>query len=243
MPKKTVSMIEKLFDYEGIEFSMRVRPDSSDERVINEVIFRQTYRRNGLGFNVESGETWIDLGGNIGAFGMYCHLRNAVSISYEPDPQCFELLKRNLKPTKCQAIHAAVTTEQDEKVSLFSSTNPEVHSRGTLYPTPQMRKQTPVTVPNFHVSHLPKSADGLKMDIEGGEFSLLDSGKLPKVEKLVFEYHTSRDPSMENLSRRLDYLKSLYRQVNYPPEYDRLMSLGGIQKTFCDRLIHCKELK
>jgi hypothetical protein len=77
--------------------------------------------------------------------------------------------------------------------------------------------------------------DGVKMDIEGSEFGLIDNWFLPRCQKLVLEYHTSRDASFENLQRRLEVLESHFKNVKrpacfetgkgFPPRFD--------QKIFC----------
>ena len=85
--------------------------------------------------------------------------------------------------------------------------------------------------------------DGVKMDIEGSEFGLIDSWLLPRCNKLCFEYHTSRDKSMDNLKRRVAILRSRFEIVNYVPELDRIMKKGGQQKSFHDRVIYCKNPK
>ena len=98
-------------------------------------------------------------------------------------------------------------------------------------------------VPNMYVGNLRGSFDGIKMDIEGSEFGILDSGLLPPSKKLCFEYHTSRDQSMGRLRKRLDVLERKFEVVNYPPELDQLMELGGNQKSFHDRVIWCMNPK
>jgi hypothetical protein len=72
------------------------RPGASDERVLREVITKATYRRSSIGFDVRQGETWLDLGANIGAFALYCKLNHATAVCYEPDPDCFALLTLNV---------------------------------------------------------------------------------------------------------------------------------------------------
>ena len=85
------------------------------------------------------------------------------------------------------------------------------------------------------------------MDIEGSEGELIDQWLLPKTEKLCMEYHSSRDKSIENLKRRLGILKDKFKIVDYPPEFDRIISQGGntsyegSQLTYFDRMIFCKE--
>lgn len=81
---------------------------------------------------------------------------------------------------------------------------------------------------------------GIKMDIEGGEFEILDKKLLPPCKRLVLEYHTSRDPSVDNLKSRLQYLQETFSQVDYPPEFDRVFESGEpVFKAFFDRLIFC----
>lgn len=92
----------------------------------------------------------------------------------------------------------------------------------------------------MHASGLAgRKFDGIEMDIGGAEAGLLDDDLIPECRKLVLEYHTSRDQSMDNLRRRLAYLKSRFRTVRYPPELDRLVAAGGHTTTYFDRVIHC----
>jgi hypothetical protein len=77
------------------------------------------------------------------------------------------------------------------------------------------------------------------MDIEGSEGGLLDDNLLPNCNKLVLEYHLSRDSSMEALQRRIAYLKRIFVTVKYPAGLDRQMVQGGNQKSFYDRKIWC----
>ena len=58
--------------------------------------------------------------------------------------------------------------------------------------------------------------------------------------KLVLEYHTSRDNNLENLARRIGILKQHYQHVHYCPELARLVERGtGTGKTFYDRIVFC----
>lgn len=91
--------------------------------------------------------------------------------------------------------------------------------------------------------------DGVKMDIEGSEGELIDQWLLPKCNKLVMEYHSSRDKSIENLRRRLEVLRGRFEVVSYPPEYDRIIAAGGNtsyegnQLTYFDRMVFCMGAK
>ncbi len=227
----------KYKEYEGIP--LVYRPGTSDENILQEVLERKCYRRPSFGFDVEAGETWLDLGANIGAFAVYCKTVGATAICYEPDPDCFAILRRNAVDFRC--INRAVSCKKDSRVSFFQSSASGKYARGSLLEYRGSKQHR--TVENLWAGELKKQfyfVQVIKMDIEGSEFGILDEDLLPKCEKLVLEYHTSRDPSVDNLRRRLEKLHRRFREVRYPPEYDRLLREGNSAKTYFDRLIFCK---
>jgi FkbM family methyltransferase len=208
---------------------------SGDERIIAEVIESACYRRVRDGFDVERGETWLDLGANIGAFGVYCKSRGARAHCYEPEAECFKLLKKNVG---AWAVNAAVTHLRDDCIAFYTSPR-ATHARGTILPVHGYGSHG--TVPNRYAGYVAGvlgRVDGIKMDIEGSEFEILDKWLLPKSDKLVLEYHTSRDPSVENLERRIAAIQQRYKHVRYPPEFDRGLDSGATTfKAYFDRLI------
>lgn len=219
--------------YDGAPF--RYRPGTSDERVFAEVCLKRCYRRFTMGFDVEPGERWLDLGANVGAFAVYCKARGAVAECYEPEPSCFTILERNAAEFRC--IRAAVTIRRDSSVRLWSKRN--TFARATVSPSLALVEDGPLDVPNVYAGGLVGPWDGVKMDIEGSEMGIIDAGVLPRCRKLVLEYHSSRDPSAAALGRRLTYLKERFGRVEYPAELDRIVAGGVDRKTFCDRSIWC----
>lgn len=216
---------------------MYYRPGTSDERVINEVIFNHIYRRQRARFDVWPQEHWLDLGANIGAFAVYCLIRGATAECYEPDPECYEILKLNVPELQCHNV--AVTNKMTKSVQFWKGRLQNDHYRATAYPT----KGLPDHPDKYLINKWGKfllhtECDGIKMDIEGAEAGILDEQWIPNsCRKLCMEYHTSRDPSIANLARRLDYLKRRFRHVSYPPEYDRLIAAGVDTKTYFDRMV------
>lgn len=222
--------------------TIHYRPETTDEKVIREVIDCRAYRRASAMVDVEPGETWLDLGANIGAFAVYCLLRGATAECYEPEPTCFKLLQKNVPALD---VHrATVTAHQQESLELWTSSRKGNHYRGTILSGKGAMLDEPQRVPNIYAGMLTnRKFSGVKLDIEGSEFDLLDQDLLPRSEKLVLEYHTSRDKSMANLRRRMAYLKRRYKTVAYVPELDRIMQAGGYQKSFHDRVIYCRDLR
>ena len=211
------------------------RPGTSDENVLKEVVEGHCYRRKTANFDVESGESWLDLGANIGAFSLYCQTRGAVADCYEPDTECFSILQLN--SGNCSCFNFAVTSQDSPRIEFYQSKNKSDHYRGTIL---QRTSMTPAgSVPNLYAKHIRKTYDGVKMDIEGSEFGLIDEELLPKCDKLVMEYHSSRDSSSSNLKKRLAKLRERFKHVQYPPEFDRRIADKDNSKTFFDRLIFC----
>jgi FkbM family methyltransferase len=222
------------------------RPNTSDICVLTEVIEQRIYRRARIDFDVKKGERWLDLGANIGAFAVYCRIKGATAVCYEPDSDCFEILKLNAPRFKIHPF--AVTANYDEMIPFWKGKVSSNYSKATCIPSPNLPKHPAEYLQNVHASALvERSFDGVKMDIEGSEGELIDQWLLPKCNKLCMEYHSSRDKSIKNLERRLGILKEKFKIVDYPPEFDRIIqanendSYGGSQLTYYDRMIFCKD--
>jgi FkbM family methyltransferase len=217
------------------------RPGTSDVNALEEVIGKRAYRRGSVGFDVEAGEHWLDLGANIGAFALYCKSKGATAECYEPMEDCFAILAKNVPEFKL--YNKAVTNVDADEVTFYEPRRKQDRYRSTLLPRKGKYPQT--TVANLEASLLNEDKfDGVKMDIEGSEFGIIDDGLLPRAPKLVFEYHLSRDNSLPHLVKRIRILRKIYKNVVYCPELARLVKRGtGTGRTYFDRCIYCWELK
>lgn len=227
-----------------------IKEQGSDLDAFNEVVERRAYRRVRDRFDVEPLERWLDLGANVGAFAFYCRLRGATADCYEPMPDCFRILKKNVGRKGFGLHNAAVTEEKTETIAIYSSKNPDNHYRGTVTPVQGYIRQRDVV--NMNAGFLVACEyDGVKMDIEGAEGPIIDAEHLPKCKKLVMEYHTSRDSSVAHLHRRLEILKAHFNRVHYPRAYDLAISEWSLDKSpdgpyanyrpRFDQLIYCWE--
>lgn len=222
------------------------RPQTSDSRVLDEVIDQRIYRRKRIDFDVKKGERWLDLGANIGAFAIYCRIKGATAVCFEPDTTCFEILKLNAPSFELRPF--AVTASHEETLPFWKGKLSNNHSKATSIPSSGLPKHPSGSLQNLHGSLLlEREFDGVKMDIEGSEGELIDQWLLPKCQKLCMEYHSSRDKSIENLRRRLGILKEKFKIVDYPPEFDRIIAAGGnesyegSQLTYFDRMIFARD--
>lgn len=215
--------------------------ESSDEQALAEVLEKRAYRRIRSGFDVLPGERWLDLGANIGAFALYCRMQGATAVCYEPDPYCFEILRKNAPGFTC--VNAAVTAFHDATLTFRTSNNPDNRYRGTVMRgnvhVPGRYVECP-PVKNIHAGKLMKEHfDGVKCDIEGSEGPLIDSWLFPRCKKLVMEYHHSRNSDVRSLKRRLQILKKRFAVVKYPSVYERVIE--GADWPRYDQLIFCTE--
>jgi FkbM family methyltransferase len=225
---------DKLLDTDIVAY---FRPNSSDVDVIREVCERKVYRKKTVGFDVEPGEHWLDLGANIGAFCLYCRMRGAEATAYEPDPENYAILEKNAP--RFSLINAAVTSMDVPKLSFFKSNNPENHYRQTIIPVGRY-----VPAGEFHNVYAGRlngvaCYDGVKMDIEGSEFGLIDYDMIPKTRKLVLEYHTSRDKDWKNLDARLNTLKTKFKHMKYPKVLDDYVERKGDVDLRFDQVVFC----
>lgn len=215
------------------------RPGTTDEPVLKEVLTACCYRKVRSGFEVCPGEHWLDLGANIGAFAAYCYLNGATADCYEPDSQCFTILQKNIGKLPGFSLHQTAVTHLPHKtLPFYKGTKPTDHYRATILPT--RTKHPAGSLPNRHGQFLTQlTYDGVKMDIEGSEFGLIEAGYIPQCKKLVLEYHFSRDKgSMTNFHQRMDMLRQMFKEVSYSPTMDKPMLNDKWYSPF-DQFIYC----
>ncbi len=192
------------------------RKNTTDKNIVLEV-FRGTYRRKTrFQFDVLRGETWIDIGAHIGAFSAYCMNRGGAIVgAYEPITENGEQFTLNVPEIDIQVC--AISAINCDTIELRKGTRDGKYcsfsAKGKLGDI--------VKVKNRHIKTL-TGFDCIKMDIEGGEFDILDKREIPKCKKLVFEYHFRKDRSMVNFRERINYLKTIFKNIYYEPHIDRV---------------------
>ena len=235
---KTVAQTDNIAHATFAGIPAYYRPGTTDENALQEVLVKCAYRRPSVGFDVQSGDHWLCLGSHIGSFALYCQSKGATATCYEPLPDNFALLKKNCPQFECH--QTAISNQHAPEVTFWTSRRAHDHYRGTLLDRGKGYPQ--VTVKNTHASALMgRKFSGIKCDIEGGENLLLDDEWLfPQADRLVMEFHLSRDNNLENLARRIGILKQHYQHVEYCPELARLVERGtGTGKTYHDRIVYC----
>lgn len=208
----------KTIEVKGLKF--HTREGASDEKTIQEVVEKNAYQKKW--FQIQPGENWIDLGGNIGAFTVLAASRGAQVTTYEPDPFNVMMIKKNLELNGLQA----------EVIQKAVVSNDQTHAMLNLWPKGQSwrnsivrnkRGTTPMQVECVNLFSLLCKDVCIKMDIEGSEIDILS--KWPEsspCQKLVFEWSFDVDKKTKTLQSALDKLSKDFPHLKYTSQIHKI---------------------
>lgn len=150
----------------------------------------------------------LDIGANVGAFAIWAGVRwGTESIScYEPHPETFRTLKRNLlkRSDRVRLIEAAVVggAYEEDRIDLY----PGLHNCGesSLFNLGEQDMSAGIPVAVVRASDLPK-AEIVKIDAEGAELEIVRGLDLSETIAVLLEWHSADD------RRALDGLLTIER--------------------------------
>jgi len=198
------------------------RKKTTDIKVIQEVLRKKCYQKKNIGFIVEQGERWLDLGGNIGTFALFVLAQGGTVHSVEPEPENIKMLRKNLESnfktgwtigTYCVSVSNNLT----EQLYLCKGDyNKYMHKLG------KVRGRQCINVDNVNFRSLMKECkyDCIKMDIEGAEIEILETIKPEEwagfgIKKLVFEYSFNCDSSIPRFIKIIRLLEQHFTIVKF----------------------------
>ena len=209
----------RFYEVKGVK--ARIREDTSDEFIVDEVIRGNTYRK----LNIRSTETVLDVGLNIGMFTIYALKKGAARVySYEAERENYEAACYNVK-LNCGGMDYKLTNAavvgNDDVTRLFSinlKRNKGAHSlvakRG--------RESVSVDCQNFNDILQSIQPTVIKMDIEGGEYELIRSAEnFSSVREFILEFHHAHlndIPTRSKYREITSILKKHFDIVDYRPE-------------------------
>jgi FkbM family methyltransferase len=150
--------------------------------------------------NIERPLRALDLGANVGLWGLWLHGRFSVGhvLGLEPDPQNVE---RHLRQIELNALDgawevseaAAVTADGPVSFTIGQATNGRVTDAADA---------GAASVPGRDTFALLEDIDLLKIDIEGGEWAILADPRFERLEVpvVMLEYHAHGAPSSDPAS-------------------------------------------
>jgi FkbM family methyltransferase len=134
----------------------------------------------------------LDLGANVGLFGLYALQRwlGSTVESFEPDPENYALLERTAAPHARWRIHDTAVSNNADPIRFAIGQYAEGRAA--------IEEDHAITVPCADLFTFTGSRriDLIKMDIEGGEWPILTDARLAQlpVRVLVMEWHEYRCP-------------------------------------------------
>lgn len=140
----------------------------------------------------------LDIGANVGAFSIWASLRwpNSLIHAYEPNPDTFEMLARNVGRFTNVSCHEVAVYPGGTKEMMMYSRYPGDGEAGLIEYAAntysELRQDRMVKVSVLDPGELPR-CDVLKADVEGGEAAILEAMDLSTVSLIVLEYQDMRN--------------------------------------------------
>jgi FkbM family methyltransferase len=190
-------------EIKGIKFYHR--DGMSDLKTFEEVLGNEVYLKKGM--TIQSGETWMDCGGNVGAFTLLACSKGAKVTVYEPDPFNCDMIKKNLALNNFTATikQAALVHNDVKEIILFIGNNGNVWRNSIV----KKWNNKGIKVPCLNFDVEAKNFDCCKMDIEGAEMLILENTN--KVfNKLVYEWSFDIDDSLKRFWNIVEKHKKQY---------------------------------
>jgi FkbM family methyltransferase len=139
----------------------------------------------------------IDLGANIGLFGLFALDRwpTATLTAYEPDPANARVLEQTIASNgleTCWTVVPAAVSNADGLMSFVCGAFSESRIAGA-------DEHGMIDVRTVDLFNTDTDVDLLKMDIEGGEWAILEDPRLGSVaaDAIVLEWHTRNGPGSD----------------------------------------------
>lgn len=204
----------KSYNFEDLNFFVR---NDSDCSVVNEICKKKIYERPNLGFTLRPKERVLDCGAHIGAFSVWAakHRRCKV-VAAEASKGNSEMLRMNVAANKAdvKVMHGAIAIKDGSTSLWFNEKTPSRSSalKGKKGSTNEIVKN--ICLPSLLETFMPSI---LKIDIEGGEFDLLDNRfSLSGIRAVMLEYHFRFDQSCEVARKRLKMFDDNFAHKSVP---------------------------
>ena len=156
----------------------------------------------------------VDAGSNIGLAILFFKrlFPQAKVLGFEPDPETFGLLSRNVEANRLEGVRIRNEALYDGRKELDLFGDPSAPGSPQMTISSERLPGSPKRVPATRLSdHLTEPVDFLKVDIEGAERVVVDeleqAGKLPLVGRMAIEYHHHMEAGEDGLAGLLATLE------------------------------------
>jgi len=180
----------------GRQIALFIR-DNVDRSVSAEIYKHREYRRSEKAI-IDAEKAIIDAGAHAGFFSIYCRILNSRVriIALEPEPKNYDLLLKNLALNKIADVDTvpAALSGLSGKAKLLLAEDSHNHAliAGSNNKPGQILSVNAISLGDLVKKYKIKIVDLLKMDIEGGEYDVIEnlsSFDFGQIKNIVFEYH------------------------------------------------------
>ena len=230
MPKETdKKLLVKKVRFRGREFTIFLRPDA-DESVVAEIFEWQDYRAAEAVLGA-SALPVLDVGAHIGVFTLYARALSPLARIHalEPEAENFALLRRNvaanqLENVKLHQVALAGTTGRGRLLLEADSINHRLARGADESGAAGERAVATFRLGDFLDSACIPAVGLLKMDIEGGEYAVLEGLEEPdfaRLRHIFLEYHDLSDRRHRELDELLR--RSGFSVQVFPSQFEKGM--------------------
>jgi len=212
-----------IFLIDGIKFLLR--KNTSDHLVINEIFKKTVYgeKPNGIVF---------DIGANIGAYTLYGAQVAERIFAFEPESSNYECLQKNISLNSFKNINVFKKAIGDKKgnVFLYKGYNNKAMSSTTIMTSCNTERVEMISLEDAVILSGVDHIDTLKIDIEGGEYRLIENVPdylFEKIDSINMEFHRVPGKKIDNL---IHILKQNGYEINIERKFTGIVSGTGIIK-------------
>ncbi len=190
-----------------------VRSKTNDRVIFNQIWLQRVYVPQG--FEIKNRDLVIDIGAHIGLFSIFAatYAANGRVYAFEPAPENFRMLQRNIRLNKISNIipaNQAVAGVGGTRDFILYKDSTAAHSFifGKTEERDIIKVQT-VSLDEIVKKNDIQAIDFLKMDCEGAEYGILfncSPETLKKIRKIGMEYHDMDNE--RNVSRLKTFLEN-----------------------------------
>jgi FkbM family methyltransferase len=216
-----------------------IREKSSDVPVFKEIFWDKIYHKK---IKIEASDIWLDLGSNCGYFSLVANCFGAVVYSIEADPRNFEQTNKvlELNSFNLKSMQLAVVGESYEKehITFYATNKLSGAWKGSLF---KRRDATLIKVPAKKFNDLVKEtgANCVKMDIEGAEFSILETSDFSGIKKMCFEWSWDKDRSIPRFKKMIKRIEGYFSKIEFGNQLPKNQDVWSLPNGLNYILVYC----
>lgn len=208
-------------------------------------IYTGLHEFNDMGFLLhllKKDDIFFDIGANVGSYTLLASFRNAKTIAFEPIPETFDILEKNIILNDIGSITTLVNKAVGSKAGLLSLTNNQDTTNHVVNASNKETVEVEITSLNeYHNNYKPIL---LKIDVEGFETEVLNGAQKyledDTLKAIIIELNGSGNRygfSDDNIHNKL--IKYNFKPYSYNP-FDR--ALKELPTYGTDNTIYLRDL-